>query len=169
MQQLPWVAIKGWTVQHFLSSQSVTADIPAEHIYGLLCRESYLWEISAHSSSWLSSNMGFGMKNKAPVSFLFPDSFTSIELSLYVLLLYSTRGKYFEKSPGESAQPMRACLFLTVAAGSQKTSQQYPHVDTGNHTSTCSSTISVITSCFWSGALHANEVCKRMTTVWSRL
>lgn len=95
------------------------------------------------------------MKNKAPVSFLFPDSFTSIELSLYVLLLYSTHGKYFERSPGESAQLMCARLFLTMAVGSQIKSQQYPHSDTEIHTSTCLSAASAITSS-WSGALHAN-------------
>lgn len=158
MQQLAWVAIKGWTGQHFLSSRPLPVGDSWHTCWAYIrfaVSRILFVGISANSSSWLSSNMGFGMKNKAPVSFLFPDSFTSIELPLYVLLLYSTRGKYFERSPGESVQPMCACLFLTVAAGSQTKSQQYPHVDTEIHTSTCLSTISVIT-CFWSGALHAN-------------
>lgn len=56
--------------------------------------------MSVHSSSsWLSFNVGFAMTNKAPVSFILPDSFTAIELSFYVLLLYSTTGKYFERPP----------------------------------------------------------------------
>lgn len=87
-------------------------------------------EISVHSSSRLLTlvlTRDLTRQTKAPVTFIFPDSFTAIELSHYVLLLYRVENTLKDPLESQTRLCVHACPFLTAPAESWIKARQHPH------------------------------------------